>query len=109
MVRNGKGRDAKVTVFLDGSNILATRSDGCLLVTTTFAATGRAGKGTFDTQEFRFRVVLLDRHGESVSFRETTRQEEKTRQEKESKVEQRQELPPRRKDSTSTDDRVAGR
>ena len=75
--QKSSGKDMK-SFFLGGGN-LPWYLAGISMVATTFAATGRTGKGPFDTQEFCFRVVFLDGHGKSVCSGQKGKRERGTR------------------------------
>lgn len=66
VIRNGEDRYTKVASLLDGTQSLTTRRKLGGLVAATFAGTGCTGTRSFHGQEFSFRIVFLDRHGESA-------------------------------------------
>jgi hypothetical protein len=69
MIAEGKGRDADVAVFLNGTQVRAAALDkGFLPAAATLAAASGATIGTFDRQEFRFCIDLLDFHDKAVSI-----------------------------------------
>lgn len=65
VIGNGKGGDTAVAAFLDVAKCLSTRGNGGLLVAAALARACWPSKGTFNRQEFRFGIVLLDRHGKT--------------------------------------------
>jgi hypothetical protein len=70
MIAEGKGRDADVAIFLNGTQVRATALDkGFLPAAATLAAAHGATIGAFDRQDFRFCIELLDFHDKAVSIK----------------------------------------
>jgi hypothetical protein len=73
MIAQGKRGDANVAVFLNGAQVRPAALDkGFLPAAATLAAGDGTTKGTFDRQEFRFRVELLDFHDKAVIRRSSS-------------------------------------
>jgi len=73
VIFDGKGRDTEIAIFLNASQKLSSRSNGSLLVATTFATPHAETKGAFHRQEFGSGVVLRDSHNEpGISMKSKT-------------------------------------